>query len=274
MEVNIGSLTHCNGSSLVKTGATSIVCGVRAEILPVTDIPSFRISKSTASSDGSEKEEAELSHYNLLVPNLELSTGCSSLHPANTAPSTEAQSISQRILSLLLTSKLIRLSDLEIYHTPDPTTSIDGQEQEPQLKAYWTLYIDMLCISYAGSGSVFDCAWLALYAALKDTILPEATWDIDDMTIYCSPDIKQARRLSLRGMPVPLSFGIFEGKLLVDLDTMEEECCEEKGSVTVDETTILRIEKSGGGAMGGKEMVEVLGLAQNRWTEWKKICGD
>ena len=274
IELNTGSLTHCNGSSLVKIGATSIVCGVRAEILLVSDISSFRVSKSTipsSTSNVSERDESELYLYNLLVPNIELATGCSPLHPANTAPSTEAQSISQRILSLLLTSKLIRLSDLEIYHTPDPDTLQEGDEKEPQLKAYWTLYIDMLCISYAGSGSVFDCAWLALYAALRDTILPKAMWDIDELAVFCSHDIKEASRLDLRGMPAPLSFGIFEGELLIDLDNMEEECCQEKGSVTVDEDVILRIEKFGGGAMSAKDITEVLTLAQTRWEEWKKV---
>ncbi len=284
IELNTGSLTHCNGSSLVKIGATSIVCGVRAEILPVSDIPSFRISKSgpkpsvSADRDDSEgaddaRDESELSLYNLLVPNLSLDTGCSALHPANTAPSIEAQSFTQRLLSLLLTSRLVKLSDLEIYHTPDPTMLLEGESEESQLKAYWVLYIDMLCISHAGSGSVFDSAWLALFAALRDTILPQAMWDIDDMAVYCSPEVSEAKKLRLRGMPVPLSFGVFEGEVLMDLDGMEEECCAEKGGVAVDEEgeVVLRVEKWGGGVAKGIEITQVVKLAGGRWREWKKV---
>ena len=289
IELNTSSLTHCSGSSLVKIGATSIVCGVRAEILPVSDIPSFRISKTTSPSesritgeggiegDEEEEDEAELSLYNLLVPNLELSTGCSPLHPAHTAPSVEAQSLSQRLLSLLLSSRVVRLEDLEIWHVPEPATStatgIEG-DSEPQLKAYWTLYIDMLCISHAGTGSVFDATWLALYAALRDTLLPKPIWDVDDMAVYCDPDINEARHLRLRGMPVPLSFGCFEDKLLVDLDSMEEECCVEKGCVVVDRggEVILRIERWGGGS--GVKIIELLRLAGERWREWKKVLGE
>lgn len=283
IELNTGSLTHSNGSSLVKIGATSIVCGVRAEILLVSDIPSFRVSKSTSPSTSNQnneqdlnKGESALSLYNLLVPNIELAIGCSPLHPANTAPSIEAQSLSQRILSLLLTSTLVRLRDLEIWHTPE---LLDGQsqEEEPQLKAYWTLYIDMVCISHAGSGSVFDAAWLALCAALKDTMLPRAVWDIDDLAVYCSPDIAEARRLELRGMPVPLSFGGFEGRVLVDLDGLEEECTLERGCVVVDDGDgdggILRVEKSGGAEIGGKEIEPVLEVARERWREWRKVLG-
>jgi exosome complex component RRP43 len=278
IETNIGSLTHCNGSSLVKIGATSIVCGVRAEVLLVSDIPSYRVSKSTSSKRSStgplsttEPDESELYLYNLLVPNLELSTGCSPLHPANAPPSAEAQSLSHRLLSLLLTSKLIRLSDLSIYHTPDPTLLLPDQDPSPQLKGYWVLYIDMLCISYGGSGSVFDCAWLALYAALRDTLLPRTMWDIDEKKIYCDPDVSQASSLSLRGAPVPLSFGSFEGHILVGLDVMEEECCAEKGSVTVDENRIVRLEKWGGSGVGIQEIGQIMELAKTRWTEWRTV---
>ena len=155
----------------------------------------------------------------------------------------------------------------------------DGDDSaDPQLKAYWVLYLDLLCVSHAGSGSVFDAAWLAVCAALRDTLLPRAVWDVDEMAVYCSAEMSEARKLRLRGMPVPLSWGVFEGRVLVDLDGMEEECCAEKGCVVVDvdedeerAVVVVRVEKWGGGVVGAKEVVEAVKLAGARWTEWRKV---
>ncbi|OQV04124.1 3' exoribonuclease family, domain-containing protein isoform 2 [Cladophialophora immunda] len=258
IQLNVGSLTHCNGSSLVKIGATTIVCGVRAEILPTSEIPSFRVTKSAdkdwtlpsrpkneVDDHEGEGEYSATQLYNLVVPNIELATGCSPRHPANTAPS---------------------------------------------LKAYWTLYIDMMCISHGGS--VFDAAWLALDAALRNCLLPKAWWDADLEKVICSMDVKEARKLRLRGMPVPSSWGLFvpekrlltmqnDGEdrswILMDLDTFEEESCAEVGCITVDcsngadSAVVLRIEKSGGSVVGVDQIAQVAESAKQRWQQWKNV---
>jgi exosome complex component RRP43 len=300
IQLNTGSLTHCNGSSLIKIGATTIVCGVRAEILPVSEIPSFRVTKSSergrtkpAEQSGDDEDEEENEHspiqlYNLLVPNIELATGCSPAHPAGTAPSVEAQSLSQRLLSLLHSSKLVRTKDLEIIHTPSAESrDLDlGIDADPEIKAYWVLYIDMMCISHGGS--LFDASWMALYSALRNALLPKAWWDIDTEQILCSAETDEARNLRLRGMPVPSSFGVFvpdaefiigagEDRywLLMDMDSLEEETCEEIGCITVDRSDgndmILRIEKSGGVNIEVEQMVEIAGFAKRRWEQWKAV---
>jgi exosome complex component RRP43 len=300
IQLNTGSLTHCNGSSLVKIGATTIVCGVRAEILPVSEIPSFRVAKTSergrsrsVRQAGDDEYEDENEHspiqlYNLLVPNIELATGCSPFHPAGFAPSVEAQSLSQRILSLLHTSKLVRISDLEIVHTP-PEESRDlglGINADPELKAYWVLYIDMMCISHGGS--LFDAAWMALHAALRDTLLPKAWWDVDAEQILCSSEVNVTRTLRLRGVPVPSSFGVFvpdagfitkdeEDRywVLMDMDGLEEETCEESGCITVDcsdgNDSMLRIERNGGVHIGVGQMEGIAGFAKKRWEQWKEV---
>ena len=108
--ININSLTYCNGSAVVRIGDTACVCGVRAEILRYEDIPNPpRVDLSSASSsDTSEdnakttKETAEISSLRLLVPNIDLgTTGCSPSIPPGQAPSALAQSLSQRLYSLL-----------------------------------------------------------------------------------------------------------------------------------------------------------------------------
>ncbi|RMD43083.1 hypothetical protein DV735_g2022, partial [Chaetothyriales sp. CBS 134920] len=253
IHLNIGALTHTHGSSLVRIGATTIVCGVRGEILPVSEIASFQPPQP----------------YNLAVPNLELSTGCSPLHPANAAPSLEAQSISQRLLSLLLSSRLVRQEQLEITHTPElnPFLALpDGpppQEEEdaaaPELKAFWVLYIDMVCLSHAGCGSVFDAAWLAMYAALRHTRLPRAVWDADAKQVFCSPDVREATVLRLRGVPVPLSFGVFVSD-------------ERAAHAATGETVLLRVEKSGGsGRVGLPELRVLVGIAKARRSQWQRV---
>ncbi|KAK4945603.1 hypothetical protein LTR10_015222 [Elasticomyces elasticus] len=241
--------------------------------------------------DEGKDENDAIPLYHLVVPNIELATGCSPKHPANTAPSVEAQSISQRLLSLLHTSQLVRSSDLEIIYTPpaetqDTELGIDG---DPQLKAYWTLYIDMMCISYGGS--ILDAAWLALYAALKDTLLPKAWWDADLEQVLCSTEASDAHKLRLRGMPVPSSFGVFvpEQRLtrggaeenqywvLMDMDGFEEDSCIETGAITVDgggadgSLSLLRIEKSGGSVLGAQNMGEIASFAERRWYQWKDV---
>lgn len=305
IQLNTGSLSYCNGSSLVKIGATTIVCGVRAQILPVTEIPNFRITKAGSSytptapvvrdtryergEEGEEEGEySPISLYNLIVPNVELATGCSPGHPATAAPTVEAQSLSQRLLSLLHTSRLVRPSDLEIKHTPPPQAAdLElGIDTDPQLKAYWTLYIDIECISHGGS--LFDAAWLALYAALKDAEIPIARWDADLEQVTCS--LEMTNTLNLRGMPVPSSFGVFVPEkrvlghdggadqywVLMDTDSFEEEACAEAGCITVDagaakDTSVLRIEKNGGSNVGIDQILKIVPSAERRWRHWKSV---
>lgn len=306
-QLNVGSLSHCDGSSLVKTGATTIVCGVRAHILPVTEIPNFRVVKTSQSYDtstsvrrddsnelGDVHDHAQrhnpISLYNLLVPNIELATGCSPKHPANTMPSVEAQSLSQRLLSLLHTSALVDPSQLEVIFRP-PIESQDtelGVDNDPEIKAYWTLFIDIMCISHGGS--IFDAAWLAIYAALKDTKLPRAWWDPDLEQVLCSSD--HGESLTLRGFPAPTSFGVFVPErrsianqttgepphwILADLDAFEEDSCIESCCITMDsnddngEPRLLRIEKSGGTVLDVKHLDDVFATAEERWHDWHEL---
>jgi len=236
----------------------------------VSEIANYRLKQTqpspTASSEADYGDYTEIPNFNLLVPNIELSTGCSPNHLPGSPPSSEAQSLSQRLLSLLHTSHLVPVSNLQIFYDPPPDIeSGDGVEQGRELKAYWTLYIDILVISYGGG--TFDAAWFALYAALKDAILPKAWWDVDLQGIICSPEMSEAKRLSLLGCPVPLSFGVFgpekrsgslskaPGWVLSDLDSFEESCCVEKGTVTIDSA--------------GKGKWEVLKMQKKwRWPSW------
>ena len=132
---------------------------------------------------------------------------------------------------------------------------------------------------------MFDAAWLATLAALKDTLLPKARWDVDEMRIACSAEVEEGRRLRLRGGSVGMSWGVFVPErrdvgsadqgtsVLVDLDVLEEECCSEVGCVVVDDEgrRVVRLEKSGGGVVGIREMGQLLEVARERWKEWQGV---
>lgn len=278
--INSGSLTHASGSAVVRLGDTAVVCGVRAEILRAQDIPHpYR----TPSNDSS----TEIEELGLLVPNLELSTGCSPAHLPGNPPSTLAQSLSQRILSLLHISKLLDPKDLRIQYT-EPATDDDIPDAGPQVvtKAYWVLYIETLFISL--DGNAFDAAWAAVLAALKDVRLPHAWWDPDHETVLCSDQTSESRRLSLRGLPIASTFAVFdtgsalksraeaESWVLADPDGFEEELCRESVCVVVMRgaiggRSVLRIEKSGGGVVGVSMMRDLVQKAEERWSDWERV---
>ncbi|KAL8724822.1 MAG: hypothetical protein Q9166_007724 [cf. Caloplaca sp. 2 TL-2023] len=262
--INTGSLTHCNGSAVVRAGDTAVVCGIRAEILNASDVVDYRPStkreeleqrygagatslegiKDVKKRRQARKEDAEeMAHLNLLVPNVELSTGCSPSYLPGSPPSPEAQSLSHRILTLLHTSQLLSMDDLRIwYHPPSPSTrsnaphppptpeappapetsmSLDVPnepaphdpeseipESQPQIKAFYTLHITLLILSL--SGPPFPTLWTALLAALRNTRLPKAWWDTDRQSVLCSPAISDARALNMNRMPIATGFGIFD----------------------------------------------------------------
>ena len=226
----MGSLTHTNGSAVVRIGDTAAVCGVRAEVLHTDDIASWSVSRSatTATNEGDDLDrQSYINEFNLLVPNLSLSTGCAAGFIPNAPPSTLAQSLSYQILSLLNSSRLVGEQDLTIwYQRPDLSVGeahnesermdtdeeehrvTDASLNEREIKAFWVLYIDVMVISLAGNP--FDTAWASVLAALKDTKLPRAWWDADNETVVCSDRVDEARQLSLRGLPVACSFCVFE----------------------------------------------------------------
>lgn len=280
--VNTGSLTHSAGSAVVRVGDTAVVCGVRPEILYARDIPRPYTDSTSSDPDGS----AEIEELSLLVPNLELSTGCSPQHLPGNAPSTLAQSLSHRLLSLLHISKLVDARDLRIQYQEPATDEDTPDVPAPTVtKAYWTLYIDILFISL--DGNPFDAAWAAILAALKDVRLPNAWWDPDRDMILCSDEPAQSHTLSLRGLPIACTFALFstatsqkprskwQSWTLVDPDAFEEELCSGTTTVVVKEREggapiLLRIE-SHGATLDALRVREVVARAEQRCAEWGQV---
>ncbi|KAF2196506.1 ribosomal protein S5 domain 2-like protein [Delitschia confertaspora ATCC 74209] len=276
--LNTGSLTHCNGSAVVRLGNTTVVCGVRAEVLRAEDVPQPIDPKADE-----EDDVEEIDTLRLLVPNVELSTGSTPTFLPGQAPSTFAQSLITRIRSLLLSTRLVRAKDLRIMYTPPRTTEDEDEEVQPEVKAYWTLYIDTMFISL--DGDAFDAAWGAILAALRNTMLPASDWDQDLEMVLCDDDVKKARKLELRGLPVAATFAVFQGEedeegedrswVLSDPDAFEEGVCRESVTIVVDgkkgSGKIRRIEKSGGTVVGREVMKGLIRRSEERWEEWNAV---
>jgi len=289
--INNGSLTHAEGSAVVRIGDTTVVCGVRGEILAAKDVGGYRLDKVKASEKTGYNEAKEL---DLLVPNIELQTGCSPSFLPGQPPSTLAQSLSTRIYTLLHESRFVDGEDLRIWYTPPDMRDTDRMQEadeedetqvpQAEVKAFWTLYIDMLFISL--DGNAFDAAWAAVVSALRDVRLPKAYWDADREMILCDDAISSSKRLNLRGLPVATTALLFREKelggvrekkqwLLVDPDAFEEGLCDEGVTVVVDKsegkTQLMGITKNGGTVIDQKEIREVLQLGEERWNTMNQI---
>lgn len=284
--VNLSSLSHAHGSAVVRVGDTTVICGVRGETILTSNIPNYRASNT----------ETELSEYDLLVPNIELATGCAPQFLPGGPPTTLAQTLSTRIYSLLHSSKVIQPDDLRIWHTQPAEVAAadedrmeeDGDDQEvagdageKAVVAYWVLYIDIFFISF--DGNPFDAAWAATLAALRDTKIPRARYDGDREMVICSR--KDPIPLTLASIPIALTVVVFTGRetdqpfdgkywLLVDPDRLEESLCDESVTVVVDQkdgqTRILSVSKHGGIVLTPKILTstQLLAWASKRWEEF------
>jgi exosome complex component RRP43 len=180
---------------------------------------------------------------------------------------------------------LVDGEDLRIWYQPPDLSDENKMEDEdreppePEVKAFWALYIDILFISL--DGNPFDAAWAAVVSALNNVRLPKAYWDADREMILCEDTAAQSKKLRLRGMPIGVTALVFRAKeqsqasdkkywIMVDPDTFEEGLCDESVTVVVDCTTgktkMLGLSKNGGTIVGVEEMKEIVHLAGTRWN--------
>jgi len=276
--------------------------------------------------DDEDEDESQIEELNLLVPNLSLSTGCAPGFIPGAPPSALAQSLSHQVLTLLHSTRLVRADDLRVWYQPPNLGAEDlerhneseqmdmdaphGDSELPknrEIKAFWVLYIDVMIISLAGNP--FDAVWTAVLAALRDTKLPKAWWDIDNEMVVCSDAVSEARKLSLRGMPIASSICVFEADaaagwrkvivpdaeeernideskrkgiqrrwILADPDGYEEGLSQERACLVVDKenggkgkTVIVKMEKNGGWAVDSRELRQLVDISAQRWDDLKRI---
>jgi exosome complex component RRP43 len=133
--ITLGSLNQsADGSSFVKIGSTTCVCGIRAEIGQ---------SKYSQSS---------------LALNVELSPLCSSKFIRG-RPSEQAQVVAQSLNSLV--KNIINLEELKC-------NIVSGGDEDESLS--WYLWVDVCWLDY--DGNIFDAAIISAIGALKNLTLP------------------------------------------------------------------------------------------------------
>ncbi|KAK7033116.1 Semialdhyde-dh domain-containing protein [Favolaschia claudopus] len=164
-----------------------------------------------------------------LVPNIDLPALCSPKFKPG-PPGDEAQVLSDRLNEVLVST--IALSSLVIHSS----------------KAVWTLYVDATCINY--DGNVFDAALIAMMAALRNTKLPKATYNVETGQTICSRSTTLP--LQILKTPVSFTFGIFDTTLLADPTAFEEPLLDTTVTVVVDENSeLVLVSQSGPGLDGG-----------------------
>ncbi|XP_041360022.1 exosome complex component RRP43-like [Gigantopelta aegis] len=153
--LNIGSVSTAEGSSLIKFGNTTVMCGIKAELAnPKTEEP----------------------QKGFIVPNVELSPLCSP-HFRPGPPGEQAQVMSHFMAEVIKNSKCVQLEDLCI---------VPG-------KLVWVLHVDMICLNY--DGNVTDACVLALLAAFKNTVLPTVEVNDETQAIETKLDKLQPLRV-------------------------------------------------------------------------------
>ncbi|KAF7327752.1 Semialdhyde-dh domain-containing protein [Mycena kentingensis (nom. inval.)] len=172
--------------------------------------------------------ELDASEAGFLVPNIDLPALCSPKFKPG-PPSDEAQVLSDRLNEVLSTA----LSPSSLVIHPG--------------KAVWVLYVDATCINY--DGNVFDAALIAMVAALRNTKLPKATFNVETEQTICSRSTSIP--LQLTKIPVSASFGVFDTTLLADPTAFEEPLLDTTISVILDEQNeLISVSQLGPGVSG------------------------
>ncbi|KAJ6262120.1 hypothetical protein Dda_2925 [Drechslerella dactyloides] len=295
------SLSHAHGSAVVRTGDTAVVCGIRGEILTLAPgddyaaFESYHHSQNPATYGCGSRGSGGASWGDLVVSNLEMSTGCSKKYPLG-PPGSFAQTLSDQIQELIRVSKLIDLTSLRIYAQDETMES----SRRP-IKGYWSLYIDLLCISL--DGNLLDAAWYAIVAALRSLKLPLAAWNPIEERIFC--DRSSFHPISLRhNIPLVATFILVpvtrppedagpedparhrDDIVLNDPDAFEEDEANETLTImctSINETEgkdtgshetrvrVERIEKIGERKLGKPQLRECVDLATQKFAHFMKV---
>jgi len=147
----------------------------------------------------------------------------------------------------------------------------------------WKIVVSIVCLNH--DGNVEDAALLAAVSALEDTVLPGTVVGEDGKVCLASEgkernqrragesvSLSCARPLKLRCIPVPLTIGMFDGKLMVDPCSQEEDLLE--AVLTVVLTTqgaVVAVNKPGGAAFSPEDMAVCMRLGLGRATEMEPL---
>ena len=179
-----------------------------------------------------------------------------------------------------------RLHRLLLSTTPliSPKTLRILDSNTDEIKAYWVLYIDIVCISL--DGNVLDPAWASIVAALHSTKLPKAYWDPDTEEVVCYPELSKYRPLDISEWAFISSFAILstaekeemgveigrgEAVILNDPDEFEESVCEQRVRVCITAGGKIAWIEHGGGLVELGHIHECVRRAAERYKVWEEL---
>ena len=137
ISISSGNIKSADGSSIVRQGNTTVVCGIKLELA---------------------KPTPENPNQGFIVPNVTLPAMCNPSFKSG-PPSAEAQSLSAFVKEVLDSSSCIDLTEL------CPVNHMFA----------WVLYIDIICLDH--DGNIRDAAVAGLMAALRSLQIPELDFD-------------------------------------------------------------------------------------------------
>ena len=182
--IGLNVVSTADSSALVKIGNTTALAGAKLEVVPPKE---------------------DMPKQGQLVIQVEMTALASPSHRPGRF-SEDATSIQERVSSAVEASSAVNLEELCI----DPG------------RAVWCVYLDIYLLD--ASGSLLDAALLAAIACLANMRLPPVTIN-EQGSVVSATDANQKelpKKLQLRSMPVSVTCGTFNDKLLVD-PTAEEE---------------------------------------------------
>jgi len=180
--LNVGAVSTADGSSLVKIGETSVMCGIKAEL---TNPP------------------LENPDVGWVVPNVTIPPLCSPSVRSG-PPTTEAQALTNWLNTLLKNPAML---------DPKQLCLAAG-------KLSWVLYIDAYVLN--DDGNLTDATMLAVLAALKDLRLPQMSEIAEDDAELPHIVAPRAVSVELASWPIAVSYGFWEDKVLADPTGEEE----------------------------------------------------
>ncbi|CAK4703938.1 hypothetical protein LEN26_008454 [Aphanomyces euteiches] len=131
-------------------------------------------------------------------------------------------------------------------------------------KSVWVVYVDVMV--FDTSGNLPDVISMAIYGALRDTLLPaiklSGTDEDEDQLIEVESDPASGRRLNLDSWPVCMTLSKVDKWFVMDATLEEELCMTAQISVAIDRLGhVCGMQKNGLGALEMKEMQAMVDAA-------------
>ena len=233
-----GSITTASGSCLTKIGATSVLAAIKLEISPPLNATPT---------------------CGFLEVSVQLTPLCSPRFKVG-KPSDECYALQQQLQRLLVEGHVIDLEQLCV----------------EEGKAVWNIKLDVICLNH--DGGCVDACVLAAVGALKNLKIPEIVTREEEKNVSSRGQVVeiipngQETMLTITGMPMPVTFGRFEERWVVDPSAEEEEWMDSLMTVVIgggenqmegDEERVYSVYKPGGASVSADFVDEAIGNARD-----------